>query len=106
MSEVRLFRASAWSLWSTGPAEPENSAGISSEAERPLIGFEIVGDGFLYNMVRAIVGTLINVGRGTWTARQFRGVLESRNRAEGGETAPAHGLYLVSVHYAAEDLIA
>jgi tRNA pseudouridine38-40 synthase len=60
---------------------------------------EVAGDGFLYNMVRAIVGTLVEVGRGTrditWPAQ----VLAAQDRRAAGQTAPPHGLFLVSVDY-------
>jgi tRNA pseudouridine38-40 synthase len=61
--------------------------------------FEIVGDGFLYNMVRAIVGTLVNVGRGAWSVQEFEAAFRAKDRGQAGETAPAWGLYLVSVSY-------
>jgi tRNA pseudouridine38-40 synthase len=63
------------------------------------ITIEVAGDGFLYNMVRAIVGTLVEVGRGPrgidWPAE----VLAARDRRRAGQTAPPHGLFLVSVDY-------
>jgi tRNA pseudouridine38-40 synthase len=70
-----------------------------SEVDGSFVVFEIVGDGFLYNMVRAIVGTLVNVGRGTWSVEEFTGAFRALDRGAAGETAPAHGLYLVSVTY-------
>jgi tRNA pseudouridine38-40 synthase len=57
------------------------------------------GNGFLYNMVRNIVGTLIEVGRGRWEPDRIDRVMASRNRADAGPTAPPDGLYLVCVHY-------
>jgi tRNA pseudouridine38-40 synthase len=45
------------------------------------------------------VGTLLKVGRGQWTADDVRRILENQDRAQAGETAPPHGLYLVHVEY-------
>ncbi len=64
-----------------------------------FICLDIVADGFLYNMVRTIVGTLMKVGRHVWTADDVRRIINSQERAQAGETAPPHGLYLVSVDY-------
>jgi tRNA pseudouridine38-40 synthase len=64
-----------------------------------LLTYEIVGDGFLRHMVRAIVGTLVEVGRGRRPAEWMAEVLASRNRALAGQTAPPHGLVLASVRY-------
>jgi tRNA pseudouridine38-40 synthase len=63
------------------------------------ITIDVAGDGFLYNMVRAIVGTLIEVGRGTRDAQWLADVLAARDRRQAGQTAPPHGLFLVSVDY-------
>lgn len=60
---------------------------------------EVEADGFLYNMVRSIVGTLYNVGRGYWSESKVREVLEQQDRKEAGPTAPPQGLFLVSVTY-------
>jgi len=60
----------------------------------------VAGDGFLYNMVRNIVGTLIEIGRGRWSPRRIDKILTSRDRSDAGPTAPGEGLYLVCVHYA------
>jgi tRNA pseudouridine38-40 synthase len=60
---------------------------------------EIEADGFLYNMVRAIVGTLVEVGRGTQDEAWPALVLAARDRKAAGQTAPAHGLFLVRVEY-------
>jgi tRNA pseudouridine38-40 synthase len=64
-------------------------------------GFWLVvqGDGFLYNMVRAIAGTLLEVGRGKLTPAAVGEILASRDRRRAGPTAPAEGLYLLSVLY-------
>ena len=59
------------------------------------------GDGFLYNMVRNIAGTLIEIGRGRFGPEQIDKVLASRDRRDAGPTAPPDGLYLLCVHYPA-----
>jgi tRNA pseudouridine38-40 synthase len=59
----------------------------------------VQGDGFLYNMVRNIVGTLIEIGRGHWQPSQIDNILATRDRAQAGPTAPPQGLSLVCVHY-------
>lgn len=61
--------------------------------------FEIEGNGFLKQMVRAIVGTLVDVGKGKVSVEGFREVLESKDRSKAGPTAPARGLFLKRVHY-------
>jgi tRNA pseudouridine38-40 synthase len=64
-----------------------------------LIWIEVEADGFLYNMVRAITGTLVNVGRGYWPASQVAAILQAEDRKEGGPTAPPQGLFLMRVSY-------
>jgi tRNA pseudouridine38-40 synthase len=59
-------------------------------------------DGFLYNMVRAIAGTLINIGRGFWPESRMAEILSSGDRNQAGPTAPAQGLFLIRVSYAGE----
>ncbi len=61
--------------------------------------FTIEADRFLRNMVRAIVGTLLEVGRGKITVGQFRQIIEVQNRCKAGVSVPAEGLYLVDVQY-------
>ena len=60
---------------------------------------EVAGDGFLYNMVRTIVGTLVEVGAGKRDVDWPAEVLAARDRRRAGQTAPPHGLFLVSVDY-------
>ncbi len=60
---------------------------------------DIEGDGFLYNMVRNIVGTLVEVGRGYFPPGSMRKILENRDRTTAGLTAPAKGLFLEEVKY-------
>jgi len=70
---------------------------IRRRGQRVLV--DMTGSGFLYNMVRAIVGTLIEVGRGRLAANAVAEILASGDRSRAGPTAPAHGLCLVSVRY-------
>jgi tRNA pseudouridine38-40 synthase len=60
---------------------------------------EITGDGFLYNMVRIIAGTLVLAGIGRMDAEGVRRAVESRDRQNAGPTAPPQGLYLAEVYY-------
>lgn len=60
---------------------------------------EIAGDGFLYNMVRIIVGTLVEVGLGKIKPEKVKEIINSCNRNKAGHKAPAEGLYLVEVYY-------
>lgn len=61
--------------------------------------FTITADRFLRNMVRAIVGTLINIGQGKIEVAQLQKIIESKKRSEAGFSAPAHGLYLTQIKY-------
>lgn len=61
--------------------------------------FTITADRFLRNMVRAIVGTLIEAGQGKLSIKEFQEVIEAKNRAEAGFSVPAHGLFLFQVVY-------
>lgn len=64
--------------------------------------FQITADRFLRNMVRSIVGTLIEVGMEKMSVAQFRAIIESKNRCCAGNSMPAHGLYLVHIAYPAD----
>jgi tRNA pseudouridine38-40 synthase len=61
--------------------------------------YEVRGSGFLHHMVRNLVGTFLLVGKGTLRPRDMVTILEAKNRSAAGATAPASGLYLVSVDY-------
>lgn len=61
--------------------------------------FYITADRFLRNMVRAVVGTLIEVGTGKTTLEEFKKVIESKDRKNAGPSAPAQGLFLTEVNY-------
>ena len=91
IKELRVRRLDGWSVWNSNADRPS--------ATGHYICLDIVADGFLYNMVRAITGTLLKVGRGQWTVSDVQRILDGLDRSQAGETAPAHGLYLVSVDY-------
>lgn len=63
------------------------------------IWIDVEADGFLYNMVRAIAGTLMNVGRGYWPESKVAEILLAEDRKQAGPTAPACGLFLIRVTY-------
>ena len=70
---------------------------VKKEGERIII--ELTGNGFLYNMVRIISGTLLDVGMGKIAPDEIEDIIESKDRQKAGKTLPAHGLYLVEVLY-------
>lgn len=61
--------------------------------------FTIKADRFLRNMVRAVVGTLVDVGIGKTSLEEFRGIIEAKDRGRAGKSAPARGLFLEKVEY-------
>lgn len=67
--------------------------------EDDMILFTITGNGFLYNMVRILTGTLLEVGRGSMKVSDIEKVLETKDRTKAGPTAPARGLTLVKIRY-------
>jgi tRNA pseudouridine38-40 synthase len=81
VSNVRLVSASSW------------------ERDGEEFIYTVRGSGFLHHMVRNLVGTLVLVGKGTLPPQDITRILEARDRSAAGATAPAHGLYLVSVEY-------
>ena len=87
LSTVRTIFASDWS-------ERQTADGL-------LLIYRVRGNGFLHHMVRNLVGTMLDVGRGYLDVDQIPRILAERRRAEAGPTAPARGLFLHSVEYAA-----
>lgn len=83
--------------------KPRNSQrtvkNISLKKQGDFIHFEIEADGFLYKMVRSIVGSLLEVGRGKLKTKDFKRILRQKNRQFAGPTAPAKGLTLLKVKY-------
>jgi tRNA pseudouridine38-40 synthase len=73
--------------------------GCADSERDAVVTIDVEGDGFLYNMVRAIAGTLVHVGRGKRDAAWIAEVLAARDRCAAGQTAPPHGLTLLRVEY-------
>lgn len=104
VTHASVKRQADWKLWipdgsqinGAGPSWKESG---SKDFEPPFICFDIRADGFLYNMVRAILGSLIHIGRKSWPPAQLRQILEAGDRTHAGETAPPQGLYLMQVDY-------
>lgn len=63
------------------------------------IKLEIKGDGFVYKMVRSIMGTLVEVGKGRFHHKEILDIMQSKDRKNAGKTAPAQGLYLEKIYY-------
>ena len=72
---------------------------ILIERRKDRVIFTFHGTGFLQNMVRILVGTLLEVGRGRWQPQQVQSILEASDRAQAGPTAPPEGLCLMKVDY-------
>lgn len=102
--EVSLQRMPVWSLWDSTHQWMPPDARPHPEPSSPLICFEIMADGFLYNMVRAIVGTLIQVGRNQKPPSHIADVMASMDRSQAGTTVPPEGLYLIHVEYPEQHL--
>ena len=81
------------------PRREFGSLGETALRVSDRITIEVAGDGFLYNMVRTIVGTLVEVGGGKRDVAWPAEVLAACDRRRAGQTAPPHGLFLVSVDY-------
>jgi len=72
---------------------------LDIQKDDSMINISVSGNGFLYNMVRIIVGTLIDVGLSRLTPQDVKAILDSRDRKKASKTAGPHGLYLVEVYY-------
>ena len=72
---------------------------LTVEKDGDMIILRISGNGFLYNMVRIIAGTLIRVGRGAWPPERIKDILEAKDRQKAAATAPAGGLVLKNIRY-------
>ena len=89
-TDVNTFDCTIFeAYWTRGGAEQE---------ENKLI-FTISANRFLRNMVRSIVGTLVNIGLGKITLADFNAIIESKSRDKAGFSVPAHGLYLTKIEY-------
>ena len=97
MHRLTLTRSAVWPAWSPVPGEER-----AEEPGGPFLFLEATGDGFLYNMVRAIAGTLVEVGLGKRPPESVRELIAGRDRTAAGPTAPPQGLYLVRVNYAGD----
>lgn len=87
-----VHRHSECPMWNCPKSDSETNGG-------DFLSFDVVANGFLYNMVRAMTGTLLQVGLGHWSAEDVSRIIENQDRAQAGETAPPHGLALMHVEY-------
>jgi tRNA pseudouridine38-40 synthase len=107
---ARLFLGKHdWTAFSAANSDAENRVRTISEssvelrwdarAQASIIEFRVTGDGFLRYMVRSIIGTLLEVGRGEKDFDTIQTAIVGGDRGLAGQTAPAHGLTLVKVYY-------
>ncbi len=78
--------------------------GIEIDKKGEDITIRVTGNGFLYNMVRIVAGTLIRVGRGFYTPEKVKEILDAKERTKAGVTAPPEGLVLVEIKYGCQGL--
>ncbi len=110
-STVRTIYSAKWKRESLLADRWESPPTVRYEAEDRLdspgagmLTFEIIGNGFLYNMVRIIVGTLAEVGMGKRDPDEIKAIIRGRDRTHAGHTAPPGGLYLAEVYFNEEEL--
>jgi len=94
-SELRAPEGSAPGADLLGSPTTRTGEGVSGP--RQILLYEVTADGFLRHMVRAIVGTLVEIGRGWRAAASMAQLIDGGTRAQAGATAPPHGLFLVGV---------
>jgi tRNA pseudouridine38-40 synthase len=93
--DFKAFKASGTS--SKSSVRTIYKANVKREGDRIFI--ELTGNGFLYNMVRIISGTLVDVGIGKIKPEEIKNIIEDKDRSKAGKTLPARGLCLVEVNY-------
>jgi len=98
-ASAHLVGRKDFSSFAAGPGGVRSVRSATWCQEGPRLRFEITADAFLRGMVRAIVGTLLWVGRGKIDALTFEKIIAANDRAMAGPTAPANGLCLIAVEY-------
>lgn len=93
--DFKAFKASGTS--SKSSVRTIYKTNIEEQNERIII--ELTGNGFLYNMVRIIAGTLVDVGLGKIKPEEIPKIINSKDRTKAGKTLPPYALYLVKVEY-------
>lgn len=91
-TSFRAAGCNAYSPWRT-------LYNIDITVQNKLVVIDVAGDGFLYKMMRAIVGTLVQVGRGRLAASQLEEIIQAKDRSQAGPSAPGHGLFLAEIYY-------
>ncbi len=104
-AEIIVNEESACSFNSMESEDSFKSSGAEPGGDRTVcrtdrnIEIHVSGDGFLYNMVRIITGTLVDIGAGKLAPEEMKRIIEARDRTKAGHTAPPYGLYLAEVYY-------
>lgn len=93
--DFKAFKASGTS--SKSSVRIIYDASVKKQGEKIIIS--LTGNGFLYNMVRIISGTLVEVGLNKLEPKEISNIIEQKDRTKAGKTLPAHGLYLINVEY-------